>query len=237
METIYRLIVVLEYTKIATVGNSYPRGFAQWVEQYFVQTSSSLATAIDAVIKEVRAHNLAYVYIRGIMSSTVRQEGGQWTVHGFERQAWTYGAIPNPVVGAPYRCLMNGHIEPPNALPMPIQIALRHRLVLSSFPGGRNMYHYIRSIHHYCLQNGIRSTASPAPRLYLPRFALQSDVDACSEQHLTAITSVPRLVNNNTVRWVCLGTRKKVPWISRVVGLVEPELVLTARKYVKRTYS
>lgn len=237
METIYRLIVVLEYTKFSSVGTMYPHAFAQWVEQYFVRTSSSLETAIAAVMQDVRSHNLAYVYVRGVLVSTCRMGTSDWIVAGLERREWTYGAIPSPVVGAPHRCLMGGQVEPPNMLPMPIQFALRHRLVLSNAPAGRKMYHYIRSIHHVVLQNGIRSTLTPVPRWNLPRVATKTDIYACSIKHLSDATSVTRLINNSSVRWVCLGTRKGTPWISEVVSLTEPDIVLTARKFIKRTYT
>lgn len=235
--SVYRIIAVLEYTKVDASNDLYPGGFTQWVEQYYVQTSLGVSSAVEAVVEDVRMHNLAYVFVRGCLVSICIDMVTHWMLEGNTKYSWHYGTPPNPYTGQPNRCLMFGSVEPPNALPAPMQIALRHRLVLSNPPQGRKMYHYIRSVSHRLFANGLRSTAARPTRGYLPGVALQADVSTVSSLHLSLITTGTRLVSRNNVQWVSLGVRNGNTWISDVTGMVEPTVVLTARTYRRKVYT
>lgn len=228
---------MLEYTKIDPSNSLYPNGFAQWVEQYYIQTELGVTSAVDAVVEDVRLHSLAYTFIRGCMVSTCIDMVTHWLLTGNAKHNWHYGTPPTPYVGQLNRGLMYGAVEPPNVLPVSIQIALRHRLVLSNPPQGRKMYHYMRSVANRLYNNGIRSTASRPTRDYLPGIALQSDIDATSVQHLSLVTSGVRLLERSSVQWVAIGVRNGVTWLSDVVDMVEPSVVLTARTYRRKVYT
>lgn len=234
---IYRVIAVLEYTKLDASNDLYPNGFTQWVEQYYIQTDLGVSSAVDAVVEDVRLHNIAYVFIRGCLVSMCVDMLTHWLLTGNAKHNWHYGTPPSPYVGQPNRCLMYGTVEPPNVLPAPIQIALRHRLVLSNPPPGRKMYHYIRSVVNRLFTNGIRSTAVRPTREYLPGVATQSDINAASAQHLSLVSTGVRLLTRSSVQWVAIGVRNGVTWLSDVTGMVEPSVVLTARTYRRKVYT